>query len=596
MLEPSSEPSLSSMDAAPKPAGAARGARRVWVAWTLLALLWLTFDLPTAVRSSAIVPSAMQGSLDVLLLLTLAGLVALVPAARPLRFVLWTAAVVLFVIRLDQLIFTFLMREEPLLYDQWFMLRHLWVLIGDLMSFGALLVVFGALAGIALLVWLARAGIARARVLLLPQHRARTGIAVAVIWIVALAIAHVPRPAGSAPILRWVTPAIVDNVQRSIATYRSIQGGVAASPYRHYRSLHLTDKPDVLLFIVESYGRILATDPSMRAGHAALLGELEQTLAASGWQMASAFSRSSVSGGRSWIAEGTMVMGTGIRYEAVFHHLVSHVRTMPNLVSFFAAQGYETVLLVPGDRDRAGLGLENRYGFDRILHHATLQYPGPPVGWGIVPDGFSLAFARRTVLDQRTRPVFFDFHMVTSHAPWVVPDETTHRPRGASAKSESAAEHVRVEGEKSPKTLALRRLRLYERHEDGRFDYAIPFLAQGRRDYQETIRYDLVLIADYLRTRSRDALVVVIGDHQPPVITDEGETFDCPVHVLTRDARRLQELHALGFVKGLRIPDDAPAALAHAGLFSALVRTLAASSYDEADLPPALKDGIALLP
>jgi hypothetical protein len=595
VLERSSDPSLSTIELrheAPPVAGRAE----VWWAWALLSLLWLVFDLPTGIRSGRVELSAIQGSLDILALLTASALLALMPRARPLRFVLWTMAIALFAFRIDQLVFTFLMREEPLLYDQWFMLRHLWVLIGDLMSLGTLLIITGVLAGIALLGWLVRMVLDRARVLLAPQQRARTGAVAAIVWLIALTAAHVPLAAGSVATFHWVSPAIVDNVQRSIATYRSIQGGIAASPYQSYRSLTLTDKPDVLLFIVESYGRVLATDPSMRTAHAALLEELERSLSLSGWQMASAFSRSSVSGGRSWIAEGTMVMGTEIRYEAVFHHLVSHAHTVPNLVSFFSAQGYEAVLLVPADRDRAGLGIENRYGFDRILHHETLRYPGPAVGWGIVPDAFSLAFARKNVLDERTRPVFFDFHMVTSHAPWVVPDETGNPARTADANLEATAVRNRNELTKGAKTLALRRLRLYERKADGRFGFEIPLVEQARRDYQQTIRYDLVLIADYLRARGRDALVVVIGDHQPPVITDVHETFDTPVHVLSRDARRLEQLRTLGFVEGLAIPDTASAALSHAGLFSALVRAVAATSYDEDALPPALKDGVVLVP
>lgn len=117
--------------------------------------------------------------------------------------------------------------------------------------------------------------------------------------------------------------------------------------------------------------------------------------------------------------------------------------------------------------------------------------------------------------------------------------------------------------------------------------------ARMRRGYHETVAYDLSLIVQYLARRRDDALVIVIGDHQPPVIARDDRSFDTPVHVLSRDPRRLAPLERAGFVRGLTIAPDAPPALAHAGLFSLVVHTLTADACPRCAQP--LPQGATLL-
>jgi hypothetical protein len=113
-----------------------------------------------------------------------------------------------------------------------------------------------------------------------------------------------------------------------------------------------------------------------------------------------------------------------------------------------------------------------------------------------------------------------------------------------------------------------------------------------RRGYQATITYDLQVITRYLESRSDDALVIVLGDHQPPVITSADASFDTPVHVLSRSKARLAEFARQGFIDGLSIPDDKKPALAHAGLFSLFVRAMTRySGTPEAALPRLVPDG-----
>ncbi|HEX5657090.1 MAG TPA: sulfatase-like hydrolase/transferase, partial [Polyangiales bacterium] len=209
----------------------------------------------------------------------------------------------------------------------------------------------------------------------------------------------------------------------------------------------------------------------------------------------------------------------------------------------------------------------NRWGFDEVIAHAQLDYRGAPIGWGIVPDQFSLEFAQRALL-QREGPLFFDFHMVSSHAPW------KDVPQLDAQVREVAAEQRLPQFSGTNAGKALANLERYERT-DGRDLWMGALDASLRRGYQATVSYDLRLIARYLAERERDALVIVMGDHQPPVLSRDDQSFDVPVHVLSRSAARLATLR--GFTPGLWLEPAAPAALHQADLWPALVDVLTPS-------------------
>jgi hypothetical protein len=564
---------------------AALGPARPWLA---LFALWLLFELPLLLRGRGVELARLRLSLELPLLLTLWG-VNLARPAPALRWLSCLATCVLVLYRIDQWIFLLLMREEPLLYDQWFMLRHLGVLISDLMSLKTLLVLSAvALVGW-LLVWLSRKLLARARELLDPARRRRTLRSALLIWAVLLLASLAPQ-LGPLPQVGWITPALARNIQESRAVYRSVQQQLTASPYAAYAGLKLHDRPDVLLLIVESYGRLLSAEPALRDGHALLLRELGKQLSDAGWHAASAFGTAPVSGGRSWIVEGTMLLGTPIRYESVFQHIVAQRPHAPSLVGFFNQQGSQTVLLAPSDRNRPGAYVINRYQFGKLLTFEQMDYRGPHVGWGIIPDQYSLAVAERKVLRAPARPVFLDFHMVTSHAPWSDVPVLSPDPEAIAG----AHDHSPLK-ERSGVNVVIDRLERYERDATRRYAYMDRFDAAMREGYRATIEYDLRVITQYLTRRSRDALVIVLGDHQPPVIAPADASFDAPIHILSRSPERLREMLRQGFVSGLEIPRTAPARLSHAGLFSLVVRSLVSSSCPDCPLPPFLREGAPLL-
>jgi hypothetical protein len=556
--------------------------------WLCLLAIPLLFELPAVLTSTALDPGALRLSLDLPLLLTI--WLASLGLARtaPVRVALRVLATLLALYRLDQWVCWTLLRDEPLLYDQFFMLRHLWALIGDLMSVRTVLVLVTVGAILVGMGFLLRALSRRVRPLALGAARRRTLGVLALIWCVLLAF-RTAALSSEDPAITWLLPTIVTNIRRSTHTYGAIRKRLGRSPYAAYDKLALRDKPDVLLFVVESYGRLLSVEEKTAAQHAALLDELEAQFKSAGFHAVSAFATATVSGGRSWIAEGNILMGTPIRYEAVFQHLVS--QRPPNLVGFLNHNGYESALLAPADRDRAGFRAENRYAFTRLFGYDQLHYPGPAIGWGLIPDQYSLAFVEKNFLAHATRPVFLDFHMVSSHAPW---SEVPKLVDSTEQLFEASAQKVELGREHGPKAVrsALRR---YARS-SGRFAYMHRFDDAMRAGYQATVEYDLRLIAQYVARRERDGFIIVLGDHQPPVIAREDKSFDAPVHVLSRDPARLAPLLKHGFSPGLKLAPNAPPALEQAGLFSLWVHSLLAKDCAGCALPEVLPHGNVLVP
>ena len=78
-------------------------------------------------------------------------------------------------------------------------------------------------------------------------------------------------------------------------------------------------------------------------------------------------------------------------------------------------------------------------------------------------------------------------------------------------------------------------------------------------NYVGMIDYNFQWLRGYLeQAHTRDFVMVVLGDHQPPSsVTGEGAPWDVPVHIISSRPDLLQRFEALGFMPGLQ-PDRKP--------------------------------------
>jgi hypothetical protein len=89
--------------------------------------------------------------------------------------------------------------------------------------------------------------------------------------------------------------------------------------------------------------------------------------------------------------------------------------------------------------------------------------------------------------------------------------------------------------------------------------YRQPELGTLGPNYLKSLKYDFAVLGDWLaRYVSGDALVILLGDHQPPaVVGGELRQWTVPIHVLSRDPDLVAPFVAAGYVAGL-VPTREP--------------------------------------
>ncbi|MEO0605741.1 MAG: hypothetical protein AAF211_30190, partial [Myxococcota bacterium] len=165
-------------------------------------------------------------------------------------------------------------------------------------------------------------------------------------------------------------------------------------------------------------------------------------------------------------------------------------------------------------------------------------------------------------------PLFTFFHLATAHVPWQV--EPPLLPRWtmwrALPEDTEPAKTRSLDSE-----LAMQMSRFKRRKRVG-VELKTATGTQ-RANYFASIRHDLLSIRrTHAELPDRRSMIVVMGDHQPPLLArDQGA--EVPVHVFVSDDALRQALLAEGFVSGLRPREGA--AVAHEALYPLLIRVMA---------------------
>jgi hypothetical protein len=328
----------------------------------------------------------------------------------------------------------------------------------------------------------------------------------------------------------WFTaPVTASYARQAVLAAHVFGGGVASLPESPLLASDLARLrgADVFVVFLESYGAATYDRPEHRARLAPARDGLAAAIAATGRGVASAFVQSPTFGGASWLAHASLLAGVEVRDGDAYNLLMTERRR--TLVRTFADRGYRTVALMPGLRQdwREGAAF---YGFDEIYGADRLDYRGPGFGWWRIPDQYALAkLDRLEVAPQPRLPLFVFFPTITSHAPFrpvppYQPDwERLVGPQPYDAAVERALQGYRAEWQN--------------------LDPA----------YADSIAYSLEWLGGYLRERrDTDLVIVVVGDHQPPVgVGGERPSWDVPVHVIARPGPLLDALAQEGFVPGL---------------------------------------------
>src|SRR4051794_24507739 len=285
---------------------------------------------------------------------------------------------------------------------------------------------------------------------------------------------------------------------------------------------------DVVLAFVESYGRVAVQGSSFSPQVDAALAKDTRQLQAAGFSSRSAFLTSPTFGGISWLAHSTMQSGVWVNNQRRYNQLVGTNRL--TLTSAFKRAGWRTVADVPAN-DRTWPEGSFFYGYDKVYDRRNVGYRGPSFAYAPMPDQYVLAALQRLELARaRSRPVFAEVDLVSSHEPW------THVPRLVNW-------HALGNGSifNSPHNRTATGARLDD--------------ARGvRAAYGRTIQYTLSALVSFVRHYGNNRLVlIVLGDHQPwTIVSGQGASHDVPVSVIAHDPAVLDRIAGWGFQSGLR--------------------------------------------
>jgi hypothetical protein len=288
---------------------------------------------------------------------------------------------------------------------------------------------------------------------------------------------------------------------------------------------------DIYLYFVESYGYTIFSDarhfPKIRSDLLALEKKLEER----GFGIVSNFFHSPTFGGASWLAHATLAGGVHLNDQMRYNLLITS--QVKPLARWFNDAGYRTVRAMPGTQWPWPEG--EFYGYQAKYYAWNFDYRGPMYGWATMPDQYVLEYIRRREMTAATQPLFVEFILVSSHAPF-------HR------QPPYLADWSRI-GDGT----------VYNDLEIITYPILWPDLTNASEGYVAAICYELTVIADFVsQFIEGGALIIILGDHQPNVqLTGENQPSSVPVHVISRNADLLKPFQNRGFLPGL-IPHQPP--------------------------------------
>lgn len=295
--------------------------------------------------------------------------------------------------------------------------------------------------------------------------------------------------------------------------------------------------PEVHVFIVESYGHTLFTRKAYRQAMEPVYREFEGFLSARGWHGASSFLSSPAFGGRSWLADATLLAGMRIpnqeQYDA---YLVSGSR---NLSHRLGELGYHRILAASGTQYSTP-DWESIHEFDSYLLEEDFGYRGPFITFGRMPDQY-LLYRTAKLFPDLEGPLFGWYLLSNSHVPFEAQPE--YVDDWDSLDDGSIFHDANVQYFKNNWLWG------------GEFP----------EGYLFSIDYELKIIREFMdRYLDPHSLVIILGDHQPRIPISEPESsYSVPVHVLSGNAALLEPLLARGFQSRM-VPEDE--ALPHRGM------------------------------
>jgi len=374
--------------------------------------------------------------------------------------------------------------------------------------------------------------------------------------------------------LSSLTAEMTANIRRSLASRENLKTFVTLNPIDtyDYAQYPLSETPDVFFVFIESYGSVVYKRPHFTPPYLEMLDALEKSLANDGWSAVSTLSEAPTWGGGSWMSYTSALFGVSVEQQSEYDALKIRYSVLeyPNTGRYFSSQGYDYVWVVPINRrlpEKREAIDQFFYGADRWITFDTLDYEGPLFGWGpSAPDQFTFGFIQEFV-PQQEQPTFLVYLTQNSHYPWTPLPPVLDDWR----EFQNLDMQDGVLSEAQRKRLSWGKL---------------------RQNYLQAVDNTLDSLEEFITSlEKKNSVIVLIGDHQPPVVSHRDDGYGTMVHIISQDVDLLTSFHEYGFVNGLVLENLEPT-IRHEGLYSLFIRNFIAQ-YGKSPwiLPPYLPNG-----
>ncbi len=291
---------------------------------------------------------------------------------------------------------------------------------------------------------------------------------------------------------------------------------------------------DVFVVFAESYGRVLLEREPFAELVTAQLIKAQNTLAAEGVHVRSAFLTSPTVGGLSWLAHASTLSGAWIDSETRYESLIMSKRVTLNRL--FQDAGWRTVAAMPAISLAWPEG--HYFGYDHIYDAHNFGYQGLPFNWVTMPDQYVLSALHARERGETNRaPVMAEIALISSHAPWTPIAQLVPWNEVGDGKIFNS----QALAGPTPETVWSE-------------------VDSIRSHYRQAIEYMLTTLVSYVQEFGDENLVILLlGDHPPaPMVSGDPNARQVPVHLIARDSRVIDAIADWQWHPGLLPGDDAP--------------------------------------
>lgn len=354
--------------------------------------------------------------------------------------------------------------------------------------------------------------------------------------------------------IHWMSPNVLKSMQLEDADkYATIE----SNEFEPYLSQKLTQKPNIYLLFIESYGTVATESAALKPSYLKQIKNLESRIKKLDYHIASTYSISPVKGGRSWLAFSSFMSGLKVDNQIQYNDLIQRNFEYPNMVRYFNQQGYQTYRLsTMSNVDSDSLipyARTNRYwGFDEWWTYEDFEYKGFLYDMlGGIPDQYALEYFRAKIAPDKQQPKLLFYITMASHMPWFKPPPLLDDWRVFNTMKS---------------------------------DQLIDIAGTDLERYKKAIAYELELMTRFIEAEQAPSLFILVGDHQPPgmeyLIADQTDDSATPLHIISKDSVFVNHFLDQGFQEGLEVDLKRLKYIRHEDFYKVLLDGMVRDSSD----------------